>query len=199
MALRALPLESTSGGGAERLRIPRVVAIDLEARGSKNIKKLLTEGAITPEQSALMELVVNDMRMSFFGASPDYPDFRPLDLNDDGSVSCSGYASGKQAADPLTGRGPEPETWFSLTGCFAFDKSRYYRIFTRGQLFDEIRGIPVAETDFETVYAVDPDGDVWDVHEQPTGVGGNGLADSHILYQRQLNNRYIGASSYVDR
>lgn len=198
-ALRCLPAGALPGGHPSRLRVPGVAYVDLEARGSKTIKKLRTEGTITPEQAALMELILNDMRMSFFGASPDYPEFRPIDFDDNGMVSSSCYAAGEAAADPLTGKGPVPETWFSLTGCFTLEKSRYYRMFTRGQLFDEIRGVPVAETNLETVYVLDPDGDLWDIDDLPSPTTGNGLADSHILYQRQLNNRYQGTASSVDQ
>jgi len=183
-------------------RLQAVVPVDLSASapaGSSTIKQLRTAGTITLEQAALMELIVNDMRMSFFGASPDYPDFRPIDLDDDGTVASSAYASGREPAEPATGRGPVPEKWFSLTGCFVIEKSRYYRIITRGQLFDEVRGVPVAEANMETVYVVDPDGDMGNNNDQPAPVLGNGLADSHILFQRRLNNRYLGAASHVNR
>lgn len=181
-----------------RLDVPAVVLIDLATLGSKPIKALRADGDVTLEQATLMELVVNDMRMSFFGASPDYLDFRPVDLDDDGKVASSCYAAGYAAADPTTGRGPAPETWFSLTGCFVLEKSRYYRIFVRGQLFDEIRNVPVAEANLETVYTVDPDGDMGDVDDLPAASPGNGLGDSHILFQRRLNNRYLGTRSHVD-
>src|SRR5690606_28118241 len=179
--------------------------VDLDGLKSRNIKRLLhpvagdTNPPISQEQAALMELVVNDMRMSFFGASPDYPDFRPRDLDDDGNVSCSCYATGTAPADPTTGRGPAPETWFSLTGCFVLEKSRYYRIFTRGQLFDEIRNVQVAEMNLESVYMVDPDGDMGDIEDQPSATPGNRLADSQLIFQRRLNNRYFGTKSHVDK
>lgn len=196
----ALRMRHNPDGNLTRLQA--VVPVDLAAlapSGSWTLKRLRTAGTITLEQAALMELIVNDMRMSFFGASPDYPDFRPLDLDDDGTVACSAYAAGRQPADPATGRGPVPERWFSLTGYFAIEKSRYYRIITRGQLFDEVRGVPVAETNMETVYMVDPDGDLGDNNDQPAATLGNGLADSHILFQRRLNNRYLGTASHVNR
>lgn len=191
-ALRSMPLSS-------RLNIPTVSVIDLAGLGSKNIRMLRSDGTITPQQAALMELVVNDMRMSFFGASPDYPDFRPIDLDDDGNTSCSCYATGTAPADPSTGKGPAPETWFSLTGCFVLEKSRYYRIFTRGQLFDEIRNVQVAEMNLESVYMVDPDGDMGNIDDQPSATPGNRLADSHLIFQRRLNNRYFGTKSHVDK
>ena len=58
--------------------------------------------------------------------------------------------------------------------------------------------MPVAQTDIESVYVVDPDGDMWDVNDQPGATPGNGLADSHLLFQRILSNRYLGAGSHVD-
>lgn len=190
-ALRSMPL-------GDRRGVPTVAYVDLQALGSKNIKMLRVAGTITLQQAALMELVVNDMRMSFLGSSPDYQDFRPLDLDDDGTVRSSAYPSGSAAADTANGRGPQPRKWFSLTGCFTLQKSRYYRIFTRGQLYDELRSVPVAETDMESVYVVDPDGDMWDIDDQPTGTTGNGMADSHLLFQRILTNRYLGTASHAD-
>ena len=122
-------LRSGCSGSLEA--IPEVYYEDLNAQGSKNIKMLRLATTITLQQAALMELVVNDMRMSFFGASPDYLTFRPLDLDDNGIVSCSCYAGGSAPANAADGQGPVPEKWFSLTGCFTLQKSRYYHIFTR--------------------------------------------------------------------
>lgn len=151
---------------------------------------------LSAEQKGLMELILNDMRMSFFGASPQYPDFRPIDFDADGTVRCSAYDGGHKPADTDTGYGPQVDKHFSLTGCFVFQKSRYYRIFVRGELFDDVRGVPVAQSDREVVYAVDPDGDRWDLDDQSLG-GGSRLRDSHVLYQRRLHNAYRGFRSHA--
>ena len=37
-----------------------------------------------------------------------------------------------------------------------------------------------------------------EVDDRPSATPTNGLADSHILYQRRLNNRYLGTRSHVD-
>ena len=170
------------------------------------------EGPITADQAALMELVVNDFRTSFFGASPAYPEFRPLDLDDDGVVRCSVYRRGYATADPLTGCGPniDPDTKkpfcrFSLTGYFTFQKSRHYRIFYRGEVYDTMREVVVGQTNGEAVYVVDPDGDVWDVHmrafdpgAKPPGTG-TGMTDSHLIMNRHHANRYRGSLSNASR
>ncbi len=47
------------------------------------------------------ELVINDLRFSLFGSSPDYSkEFRPLDLNGDGFVAFSGYATNRLVINP---------------------------------------------------------------------------------------------------
>lgn len=164
------------------------------------------EGPITPEQAAVMELLVNDYRTSFFGASPTYPEFRPLDLDDDGIVRCSVYQNGHAPADPATGRGPltDPATGqdfkrFSLTGYFTFQKTRHYRIFFRGEVYDVVREVVVGQTNGEAVYCVDPDGDVWNVEMQPNGAAVTGMSDSHLIMKRYHLNNYRGALSNVNR
>jgi hypothetical protein len=157
--------------------------IDLST--SKNIKSIKASGKT--ELAKLMELVVNDMRMSFFGASPNYPDFRPLDLDDDGVIRCSCFINGTAAS--MSGAAMRR---FSLTGYFDFQKSRYYRIFTRGEVYDCLRQAPVASADLETVYHVDPDGEIFDLYDrrQP---GALKPLRTETLFQRWLRNRYGGA------
>jgi hypothetical protein len=155
-------------------------------------------GTVNAEQRALMELVVNDWRMSFFGSSPQYPAFRPFDLDGDGQVRCSAYAGGVKPVD-APGIGPVPDRWFSLTGCFVLQKSRYWRIFVRGEVFDTLRGVTVSRIDRETVYAVDPDGDVFDRLDQAMAAPTTGMADGQVLFQRQVANAYQGSLSQAER
>ena len=176
------------------------------APASDNTGTDFVEGPITPEQAALMELIVNDFRTSFFGASPAYPEFRPLDLDDDGIVRCSVYLNGYAPADAGTGRGPltDPATGqdfkrFSLTGYYTFQKTRYYRIFYRGEVFDVMRGVVVGQVNGEAAYCVDPDGDVWDLEMLPNGSASTGMGDSHLLMKRYHFNKYRGALSNVNR
>lgn len=160
---------------------------------SNNLKSLLAAGTIIPAESALMELVVNDMRMSFFGASPQYPDFRPIDLDDDGRACCSCYPGGWAAADAATSRGPAPPdgSRFSLTGYLMFQKSRYYRVFVRGEVYDCLRQLPVASADQETVYHLDPAGACFGLNDEPLASPLPALR-SEVLFQRWLFNRYQG-------
>ena len=174
------------------------VASVSEDTGSTRVAIRNLPGAVTGEQRALMELVVNDIRMSFFGSSPQYPTFRPFDLDGDGQVRCSAYTGGVKPVD-TAGTGPMPDRWFSLTGCFVMQKSRYWRIFVRGEVFDTLRGVTVSRTDQETVYAVDPDGDVFDHLDQMMASPTTGMADGHVLFQRQVANAYQGSLSQAER
>jgi|GEM_PF-3891958 len=170
---------------------------------SANIKSLRNAGKITAGQAKLMELVLNDLRMSFFGASGQYPSFAGIDFDDDGVVQCSGY-TGKTATAGGTGYGPivPVDQRISLTGCFVMQQSRFFRIIVRGQVFDELRRYPVAEANLETVYAIDPSGLIYDVNRAPSASHDpNGdklhtdtvdMSASRILFQRWLMNDYQG-------
>jgi hypothetical protein len=173
-------------------------------RTSNNIQTLLASAAISPGQAALMELVLNDMRMSFFGASPNYPDFQGLDFDNDSIVRCSAYAGGSapvvanrfaRIIDPVSG-----DKRFSLTGCFLFQKSHFFRMFVRGEVFDTLRQVPVETATQEVVYTIDPGGRAFDVHNKPIAVGydpnGDGkttdadIRDSQVLFQKWHWNRH---------
>lgn len=155
------------------------------------IRTLVVAGRISARQANVMERVLNDWRMSFLGAGPQYSElFRPLDFSGDGETHSSAYeqAPGASPADlddgvawwkPATaGRGPAPDHWFSLTGCFNIGRSHHFRIFTRGELFDNVVQKPVADATLESVVAADPEG---------TDSG-----DLRILFQRWHYNRYTG-------
>ena len=171
---------------------------------NNNIRSLLisaTPGVtITAGEAAEMELVLNDMRLSFLGASPQYPDFCGIDFDDNGIVRCSGYIGG-QAVRVGAAYGPvvAADRRFSLTGYFVFQKSHFFRIFVRGEVFDELRQAPIASSDCESVVAIDPDGSLYDVNNNPTGnwkaVPANcaGLEDSGVIFQRWHRSLYQGA------
>jgi hypothetical protein len=76
-----------------------------------NIRTLLagdllkTATLTSAHRARAMEMMLNDWRMSFLGASPDYfASFRPLDFDGDGYVICSAYNNSEaySAADPVT-------------------------------------------------------------------------------------------------
>lgn len=171
---------------------------------SNTISSLVTKdllktagGVSSVERAKVMERILNDFRMSFFGASTEYVDFRPLDFDGDGHVNCSCYDANPLASmaekkyrtnrwkpAEANGKGPSPSTltssfdaalmnppysypqadptlgtspWFSATGCFYIGKSHYYRIFTRGEVYDNLLMKPVAQQTLETVLTVDPE------------------------------------------
>lgn len=159
------------------------------------IRTLVVAGTIDARQANVMERVLNDWRMSFLGAGPQYSEtFRPLDFSGDGQVHCSAYdqnpgASTADADDGVAwwkpvdaavgaGRGPVPDHWFSVSGCFYIGKSHHFRIFARGELFDNLVQKPVADATLESVVASDPEG--------------TAPKDLRVLFQRWHYNRYTG-------
>lgn len=165
-------------------------------------------GATSADRAAVMELLLNDFRMSFLGASPDYSDpvdpdslsaipadeFRPLDFDGDDLVHCSAYEGGV-AADEGDGRGPRPaaDRYFSITGCFFIGKSRYFRIWTRGEIWDNLTGRILNEASLQSVVAIDPEGRA---HPDPRATS---TTDHQILHQRWIFDKYQGQLSRVKR
>jgi hypothetical protein len=163
-----------------------------------NIKSLRLAGTITPEQANLMELAVNDFRLSFFGSSAQYPDFKAIDFSDDGNVFCSAFANAHNAAGG-DGKAAVPVAdRFSLTGYFVMQKSRYFRIFCRGEVFDELLQRPVANCDTESVYCLDPDGAIYGLNDQAVYGGARPALQTRVLFQRMMENRYVGTMSRAD-
>lgn len=164
------------------------------------------------KRAALMELVLNDFRMSFLGSSPEYSDpvafsgtnpfldpdkeFRPLDFDGDGAVKCSCYLGGSAAAE-AGGRGPKPgaDRYFSLTGNFYIGKSHYFRIWSRGELYDNRTNATVQEALLETVVAADPEAKAYAREQDPTAPVG----DIQVLYQRWMFDKYAGQLSRIRR
>ncbi|MCX8040321.1 MAG: hypothetical protein N3B15_07110, partial [Planctomycetota bacterium] len=143
---------------------------------SNNIASL--KSSIGDAKANLMEKVLNDFRMSVFGASPQYNDFQFLDFSGDGTA---------HASDGGTAPNRSPLQYWSFSGYFVFQKGRYYRVFARGEVFDLYRRLPVAQADYEAVIAIDREGRVWDVNNIKTGSDDPKV---EILYQRWHDNRY---------
>lgn len=136
-------------------------------------KRIATPGGVSAEERGkVMERMLNDFRMSFFGSSPKYVDFRPLDFDGDGHVACSCYPINPAAtADELkyatahwmpavgNGQGPKPadNMFFSITGCLSIGKSHFYRIWSRGEVYDNLLKKPVSQQTLESVLTVDPE------------------------------------------
>jgi hypothetical protein len=153
---------------------------------------------IARRKVANMELVLNDWRMSFYGANPTYTDFTPLDFDGDGyacascytaTISIPGFGGDPAKNFPARGvatgiKGPTPDVWFSLTGYFVFEKGRYWRTLVRGEVFDEVLRKPVHEVNLETAFVVDPEG------RAMTTPGST--PDTTTLYSRWITNYYRG-------
>lgn len=95
-----------------------------------------------------------------------------------------------------------PDTYFSLTGYFTLEKSRFYRMITRGEVWDEWRRLVVSSVLLETVFMLDPDGDVLrKTAAKPIPIDpatgkvkdGSGIEDSSIIYQRWLKDHFSGS------
>jgi type II secretory pathway pseudopilin PulG len=176
-------------------------------------------GMPSSARAAVMERVLNDFRMAFFGSSPEYSDyvdpithlrdpskdFRPLDFDGDGQVHCSCYqdttARFQDPASPNNtgtvprvnpskaavggGLGPpiDPTMYFSPSGCFFMGKSHYYRVMTRGELWDNRLNQIVNEATLESVLAVDPEG--------------TNPKSTQTLFQRWHFDRYQGLMPHV--
>jgi hypothetical protein len=161
--------------------------------------------AVARARAKMMERVLNDWRLSFFGSSKSYSaTFRPKDFDGDGKVFCSGYVAGG-AADPdcgLTcwrwadgsGDGPGSTTGdlviFSVTGCLAIPRTHQYKIHVRGELYDNFLDRAVSEQYLESALLVDPDANV------TRGGLPSGVSDSVIIQQRPIHNYYRG---YLNR
>jgi hypothetical protein len=162
------------------------------------------------DRAKVMERVLNDFRMSVFGSSPDYSDgidpvtgaptvgmqFRPLDFDGDGVVHCSCYADLDPSDNPgvpvdtsfpLPGHGPKPSDsmYFSVTGCFWMGKSHYYRVWSRGELWDNRLNTILNEAMLESALCVDPEG------VSPR--------DTQVLFQRWHFDKYQGQLTHLKR
>lgn len=165
------------------------------------------------ERTQAMEMIINDFRMSFFGSSPGYTDFMPLDLNGDAKVACSCYPSVSapptatpaeiatltreadlgidQYAAPSTA--VDPAKHFSNTGTFMLARSRFWRIFVRGEVWDNLMSTVVTDTLLESVIAVDPVNSANDVGTLPAAQNPQaGQHATHTLFQRWHFDKYRG-------
>jgi len=196
------------GSGAEsKAKSPRYIFDWLASANICGVKAFLADPAgpalaadAAARKAANMERVLNDWRMSFFGANPTYSDFVGIDFDGDGYAVASFYntkhptlksthspARDIPASLATDGVGAAPDLHFSLTGYFVFDRVRYVRALVRGQVWDELRRQAVDEANLETVFTIDPDGN----YNATTKAG---LEDSCTLYQRWITNHYAGES-----
>jgi hypothetical protein len=151
-------------------------------------------------RAKLMERVLNDWRMNFFGSGKGYiASFRPKDFDGDGKVFCSGYLA-NATADGDTGLtcwevaeaggdGPAAGklTVFSVTGCLTFTRSHQYKIHVRGELVDNVLNRAVSENYLEGALLIDPDSDTVRGGALPTG-----LDDTTLILLHPIDNYYRG-------
>ncbi len=158
------------------------------------------DNSVTKQQRArVMEMMLNDFRMSFLGSSADYSDgidpatgqpnpalqFMPLDFDGDGMAYCSCYPTLDNNGLPCAPAGTKPPCYFTITGNLFMGKSHFYRIFTRGEIWDNFLNRKLNGATLDSVIAVDPE-------------GGNPM-QTQMLYQRWFYNRYCANISDVQR
>jgi hypothetical protein len=136
----------------------------------------------------VMERMLNDFRLTLLGSHPSYTAFRPLDFNGDGRVACSGYAANpthgpgtmayrchvEQDAPASAGSGPAVATPFSIAGNLKLGRSRFWEVWVRGEVFDNLSKRAVSQATVQTVFVVDP---------RQAGAAAR-HQDSHVLYRR---------------
>jgi hypothetical protein len=160
------------------------------------------------ETSAAVELIINDMRLSFFGSSPGYGnDFRALDLNGDGKAECSGFAPNggasareqalhlDQYTTSVDGNGVATvpvANYFSNTGVFFVGKSRFWRVMVRGELWDNVMQNAVSGAQLDAVLCVDPVDGAQEFNALASPDPGGGQYSTHVIYQRWFFNKYRG-------
>ena len=135
----------------------------------------------------------------FSGSNPslDHADeFRPLDFDGDSQVQCSCYVGGTAPAEG-GGRGPKPgaDRYFSLTGNFYIGKSHYFRVWSRGEFYDNRTGAPLQEALLEAVVAADTEAKAYAREQDPAAP----VQDIQILYQRWMFDKYAGQLSRIRR
>jgi hypothetical protein len=152
------------------------------------------------QRAAAMELMINDFRLSLFGSSPGYRDqFQALDLDGDGKARCSGYAPNPAASqaetdlhlDQFGSPGDPLACRFSTTGCFILGKSKFYRVLSRGEVWDNFIKAPVSTCLLDSVICVDPADEARELAAPATRRPGRQYS-THLLYQRAWSDKYRG-------
>jgi hypothetical protein len=151
------------------------------------------------QRTQAMEMIINDFRLSFFGCNPAYPAFKLLDLNGDGQVNSSSFPSSGIASEMalhidqhVGGASASPQVWFSNTGVFTIGKSRYWRVFSRGEVWDNLLNKPVSEALMDSVLCVDPAGAANELGSPGQQHPNAGQYADHVLYQRWWYDKYRG-------
>jgi hypothetical protein len=89
-----------------------------------------------------------------------------------------------------------PDTYFSLTGQVVLEKSHFYRLIARGEVWDDWRRKVVDFTTLECALQLDPDGDVLATPGNISAAGkvidASGMADTAIVYQSWLRDMFEG-------
>lgn len=205
--------EVPASGTVAEGRSDYLTAVKNTTAARETIRSLFRTGRLTADQSSVMELVLNDFRLSFFASDPAYTAaFRPLDFNGDGYAACSAYRSdrasarkdlarialgiGQESAADSDGRGEwsiadilrnpgdgQRIVPFCISGCLYVGRSRFWDVTVRGEVYDNTLKRPVANATLQSVVAIDPEGRI------EAGAGA-GRPIHQVLFQRWYFDRY---------
>lgn len=142
---------------------------------TRDVVLVLGDAATTVPAGLLtqvMERMLNDFRLSLLGSHPSYAaTFRPLDFNGDGRVACSGYPANalhgaataeykchveQDQAAGASGQGPIVSQPFCQAGNLMMGRSRFWDVWVRGEVFDNLSKRALSQVTLQTVYVVDP-------------------------------------------
>jgi hypothetical protein len=89
-----------------------------------------------------------------------------------------------------------PDTYFSVTGFLTFEKSHFYRVISRGEVWDEWKKKVVDFATLESALMIDPDGNVYtkanNIDANGKVIDSSGMNDTAIIYQSWLNDIFQG-------
>jgi len=105
-----------------------------------------------------------DSRMTFYSLDR----WEPVDAS----------STAKQGRGPTRAPGSTYPNFFSVAGVMLLRKSHFFRVWTRGELWDDLVQKPVAQVDMDSAVCVDPNGN------------GTQADDLTVLYQKQWVSRY---------
>jgi len=114
-------------------------------------------------------------------------------------VLCSAYPPNPLATstetqlhlDQYAAPGQAITTPFSLTGCFNLERSHFYRILSRGEVWDNFLKAPTSECLLDSVLCVDPADESNDLAAPPSQHPGRQYS-THLMYQRTWSDAYRG-------
>jgi hypothetical protein len=172
-----------------------------------NLPSLNGTTASGAQLTQTMEMMLNDFRLSFLGSSPGYQQtFQALDFNGDGQVTCSAFPTSGDATEQalhidqhvpgtaITIFGNPQYKPFCISGNFFIGKSKFYRVITRGSVWDNLRKISISESLLDSVLCVDPADEAQELAPMTSQHPARQYS-THVIYQKWWFDKYHGQMS----